>query len=194
MVAYGHRAGCLSASPADRARSRRRISRLASATATEVSNLDPAPAFGFGHGLTYTTFDWSDLQVGNELSATDGQFELECTVRNTGTLPGTEVVQLYLHDPVPSVVQPVQRLIGYVRLPELAPDEAVRVRVRVSADLASFTGREGLRLVEPGEMELRLSASSTEPRLTARFALTGPVREVDHRRRLHAHFAFTVEP
>ncbi|MFJ8931365.1 glycoside hydrolase family 3 N-terminal domain-containing protein [Streptomyces sp. NPDC102364] len=161
--------------------------------ATEVSNLDPAPAFGFGHGLTYTTFDWSDLEVGGELAATDGEFTLACTVRNTGALPGTEVVQLYLHDPVASVVQPVQRLIGYVRLPQLAPDEAVRVRVRVPADLASFTGREGRRLVEPGDLELRLSASSTEPRLTARVTLTGPVRELDHRRRLHAHFTCGVE-
>ncbi|NEB80649.1 glycosyl hydrolase, partial [Streptomyces sp. SID14478] len=160
--------------------------------ATEVSNLDPAPAFGFGHGLTYTTFAWSDLEISSELAATDGEFALACTVRNTGARPGTEVVQLYLHDPVASVVQPVQRLIGYVRLPELAPAEAVRVRVRVPADLASFTGREGRRLVEPGALELRLSASSTEPRLTARVALTGPARELDHRRRLHAHFTYAV--
>ncbi|MGW8375321.1 glycoside hydrolase family 3 N-terminal domain-containing protein [Streptomyces sp. ODS28] len=159
---------------------------------TEVSHLDPAPAFGFGHGLTYTTFEWSALEAGSELAATDGEFELACTVRNTGALPGTEVVQLYLHDPVASLVQPVQRLVGYLRLPELAPRAAVRVRVRVPADLASFTGRDGRRIVEPGELELRLSASSTEPRLTARVALTGPVREVDHRRRLHAHF--TTEP
>ncbi|MCQ4211281.1 glycoside hydrolase family 3 C-terminal domain-containing protein [Streptomyces longispororuber] len=160
--------------------------------ATEVSNLDPAPAFGFGHGLTYTTFDWSELRVDTELVATDGEFTLACTVRNSGTQPGTEVVQLYLHDPVASVVQPVQRLVGYVRLPELAPGEAVRVRATVPADLASFTGRTGRRIVEPGDLELRLSASSTTPLLTARVTLSGPVREVDHRRRLHAHF--TTEP
>ncbi|MFI6874638.1 beta-glucosidase [Streptomyces sp. NPDC050400] len=160
--------------------------------ATEVSNLDPAPAFGFGHGLTYTTFDWSELRVDTELVATDGEFTLACTVRNSGAQPGTEVVQLYLHDPVASVVQPVQRLVGYVRLPELAPGEAVRVRATVPADLASFTGRAGRRIVEPGDLELRLSASSTTPLLTARVTLSGPVREVDHRRRLHAHF--TTEP
>ncbi|MCX5206284.1 glycoside hydrolase family 3 C-terminal domain-containing protein [Streptomyces sp. NBC_00237] len=162
--------------------------------ATEVSNLDPTPAFGFGHGLTYTTFDWNALEVDSQLACTDGEFELSCTVRNTGALPGTEVVQLYLHDPVASVVQPVQRLVGYLRLPELAPGEAVRVRVRVPADLASFTGREGRRLVEPGELELRLSASSTDRRLTARVALTGPPREVGHRRSLHAHFAVEAVP
>lgn len=157
------------------------------AHASEVSNIDPTPAFGFGHGLTYTTFAWSDLVTYTGEAATDGEFSLALTVRNTGERHGTEVVQLYLHDPVASVVQPVQRLIGYTRVP-LAPGEARRVRVTVPADLASFTGRDGRRLVEPGELELRLAASSTDPLLTATVTLTGPVRHVDHTRRLHAVF------
>ncbi|MER5185085.1 glycoside hydrolase family 3 N-terminal domain-containing protein [Streptomyces sp. NPDC002896] len=158
---------------------------------SDVSNTDPTPAYGFGHGLTYTTFEWSDLLVEDAQAATDGAVELAFTVRNTGDREGTEVVQLYLHDPVASVVQPVQRLVGYARVP-LAPGEASRVRVTVPADLASFTGRGGRRIVEPGELELRLSASSTEPRLTATVTLTGPVRQVDHTRRLHA--TFSVSP
>ncbi|WP_369160355.1 glycoside hydrolase family 3 N-terminal domain-containing protein [Streptomyces sp. R02] len=160
------------------------------AQASEVSNIDPTPAFGFGHGLTYTTFAWSDLTLDTEQAPTDGEFTVSLTVRNTGERSGTEVVQLYLHDPVASVVQPVQRLVGYTRL-ELAPGEERRVRVTVPADLASFTGRDGRRIVEPGELELRLSASSTDARLTTRVTLTGPVREADHTRRFHAEF--TVE-
>ncbi|MFJ9998348.1 beta-xylosidase/alpha-l-arabinosidase [Streptomyces werraensis] len=158
------------------------------AQASEVSNLDPTPAFGFGHGLTYTTFAWSDLTVDAEEAATDGEFTASLTVRNAGERAGTEVVQLYLHDPVASVVQPVQRLVGYARL-ELAPGEERRVRVTVPADVASFTGRDGRRIVEPGELELRLAASSTDTRLTATVTLTGPVREVDHTRRFHAEFS-----
>ncbi len=158
--------------------------------ATEVSNIDPTPAFGFGHGLTYTTFDWSQLVTAREVADTGEEFEVACTVRNTGTRAGTEVVQLYLHDPVASVVQPVQRLIGYVRL-DLAPGEEAEVRATVPADLASFTGRDGHRIVEPGDLELRFSASSTDTRLTARVRLSGPVRTVDHRRRLHADFYVT---
>ncbi|KFG76974.1 beta-xylosidase/alpha-l-arabinosidase [Streptomyces mutabilis] len=158
------------------------------AHASEVSNIDPTPAFGFGHGLAYTAFEWSDLAVDGKEAPTDGEFSLELTVRNTGERHGTEVVQLYLHDPVASVVQPVQRLIGYTRVPLEAGEER-RVRVTVPADLASFTGRDGHRVVEPGDLELRFAASSTDARLTASVTLTGPERRVDHTRRLHAVFA-----
>ncbi|MGW0121531.1 beta-xylosidase/alpha-l-arabinosidase [Streptomyces sp. NPDC003327] len=154
---------------------------------SEVSNIDPTPAFGFGHGLAYTTFDWGDLAVEATEIPTDGAVRLALTVTNTGDRPGTEVVQLYVHDPVASVVQPVQRLVGYVRL-DLAPGERRRVRAVVPADLASFTGRTGARTVEPGTLELRLSASSTDPRLTAHVTLTGPPRTLDHRRHLHPTF------
>ncbi len=158
---------------------------------SEVSSVDPTPAFGFGHGLTYTAFEWSDLDVEHGMASTEGEFTLSCTVRNTGAREGTEVIQVYLHDPVASVVQPVRRLIGYVRL-DLDPGRAARVRMTVPADLASFTGRDGDRIVEPGEIELRLSASSTDTRLTARVTVTGPVRTVDHTRRLHMSTATEI--
>ncbi|MER7488338.1 glycoside hydrolase family 3 N-terminal domain-containing protein [Streptomyces sp. NPDC126497] len=157
------------------------------AQASEVSNIDPTPAFGFGHGLTYTTFAWSDLAVDVNEAPTDGEFALALTVRNTGERAGADVVQLYLHDPVASVVQPVQRLVGYTRV-ELEPGESRRVRVTVPADVASFTGRDGHRIVEPGDLELRLATSSTDARLTATVTLTGPERRVDHTRRFHAVF------
>ncbi|MEU6336157.1 glycoside hydrolase family 3 N-terminal domain-containing protein [Streptomyces cellulosae] len=157
------------------------------AQASEVSNVDPTPAFPFGHGLSYTRFDWTDLTVDADETPTDGEFTLTFTVRNTGDRSGTEVVQLYLHDPVASVVQPVQRLVGYTRV-TLEPGEARRLTVTVPADLASFTGRDGRRVVEPGALELRLAASSADPRLTTRVALTGAERRVDHTRRLHATF------
>ncbi|GAA5003905.1 hypothetical protein GCM10025734_41630 [Kitasatospora paranensis] len=157
------------------------------AQATDVSSTDPTAAFGFGHGLSYTAFDWSDLVVENEQADTAGEFRMELTVRNSGPRDGAEVVQVYLHDPVASVVQPVQRLIGHHRL-ALAAGESVRLAVTVPADLASFTGRDGRRIVEPGALDVRFAASSTDVRLTARVALTGPVRPLDHTRRLHTSF------
>ncbi|MEV7208124.1 glycoside hydrolase family 3 N-terminal domain-containing protein [Streptomyces sp. NPDC093554] len=155
------------------------------AHAGPVSNVDPTPAFAFGHGLSYTRFDWTDLRVDVQEAPTDGEFRLDFTVRNTGERSGTEVVQLYLHDPVASVVQPVQRLVGYARV-DLEPGEAVPLRATVPADLASFTGRDGRRVVEPGELELRLAASSADHRLVAGVTLTGTARYPDHTRRLRS--------
>ncbi|MFG3054759.1 glycoside hydrolase family 3 N-terminal domain-containing protein [Kitasatospora sp. NPDC048239] len=157
---------------------------------SEVSSTDPTPAFGFGHGIGYTTFAWTDLEVDRAAAATDGELGLAFTLRNTGARSGSETVQLYLHDPVASVVQPVLRLIGYRRI-TLDAGERTRIRVRVPADLASFTGRDGRRIVEPGELELRVAASSTDVRLTATVRLDGPVRVLDHTRRLHADFRCT---
>ncbi|WP_233583990.1 glycoside hydrolase family 3 N-terminal domain-containing protein [Micromonospora sp. CV4] len=159
--------------------------------ASDVSNLDPTPAYGFGHGLSYTTFDWSELAVEQATTETDGELRLAFTLRNSGTRWGSEVVQLYAHDPVASVVQPVQRLIGYLRVP-LDAGAGCRVEVSVPADLLSFTGRDGRRVVEPGAVELRLASSSTRPLLVAAVALTGPARQVDHTRRMHP--LFTVHP
>ncbi|POX55081.1 glycosyl hydrolase [Streptomyces sp. Ru71] len=161
------------------------------AQASDVSSVDPTAAFPFGHGLSYTSFHWDDLVVERPEADTGGEFSLSFTVRNTGGRHGTEVVQLYLHDPVASVVQPVQRLVGYTRLP-LAPREERRLRVTVPADLASFTGRDGRRVIEPGELQLRLAASSADVRLTATVTVTGAARIVDHTRRFHPRF--TTEP
>jgi len=157
------------------------------AAKTGVSNLDPTAAFAFGHGLGYSHFEWSALEHGPAEIATDGTALVRLRVRNTSDLPGTEVVQLYLHDPVASVVRPVQRLVGFVRL-DLSPGESVDVAAHVPADLASFTGRTGTRIVEPGVIELRFGASSSDIRVTHTVNLTGPARVVDHTRELHATF------
>ncbi|MFJ4894227.1 MULTISPECIES: glycoside hydrolase family 3 N-terminal domain-containing protein [unclassified Streptomyces] len=151
--------------------------------ANEVSNLDPTPLHAFGHGLSYTSFAWEDFQGGDTEITTDGSYDVSLTVRNTGDRDGTEVVQLYLHDPVASVTRPDVRLIGYRRL-DLAPGESRRVTFGFHADLSAFTDRSGERVVEPGVLELRLGASSAEARHTARLTLTGPRRVTGADRRL----------
>ncbi|MFF4837718.1 beta-glucosidase [Streptomyces sp. NPDC001315] len=151
---------------------------------SDVSSTSTSAAYGFGHGLGYTEFEWSALDVSVAETGTDGSFRIAFEVRNTGERSGCEVVQFYLHDPVASVVQPMQRLVGYRRLP-LETGEVCRVLLELPADLASFTGRTGRRIVEPGELELRISASSTDHRITVPLRLTGHAREVDHTRRLH---------
>ncbi|MGW3172277.1 beta-xylosidase/alpha-l-arabinosidase [Streptomyces sp. NPDC001153] len=151
--------------------------------AGEVSSLDPTPLYPFGHGRSYTTFTWEDVRAPGAEIPTDGSYDLSVTVRNTGDRAGAEVVQLYLHDPVASVTRPDVRLIGYQRV-ELPPGVSRRLTFRFHADLSSFTDRTGARVVEPGALELRLAASSTDVRHRVRLRLTGPVRAVGPGRRL----------
>ncbi|MFC6023504.1 glycoside hydrolase family 3 N-terminal domain-containing protein [Plantactinospora solaniradicis] len=160
---------------------------------TEVSSVDPTPLFPFGHGLSYTEFSWPEVHVNGAAPVpgrpveipTDGEVTVSVTVRNDGDRSGTEVVQLYLHDPVAQVTRPVVRLTGYTRVP-LAPGETRQVDFRVHTDLTSFTGRHGHRVVEAGDLELRFSASSADHRHTVALRLVGDERRLDHSRRLTA--------
>ncbi|MFH9860501.1 glycoside hydrolase family 3 N-terminal domain-containing protein [Streptomyces sp. NPDC017202] len=151
--------------------------------AGEVSNLDPTPLYPFGHGRSYTTFAWEDVDAPETSLGTDGSYDLSLTVRNTGDRAGADVVQLYLHDPVAGVTRPDVRLIGYQRL-ELPAGGSARVTFRFHTDLSAFTDRAGRRVVEPGDLELRLGASSADARHTVRLSLTGPVRETGPDRQL----------
>lgn len=154
------------------------------ARASDVSNVDPTAAYPFGHGLGYSTFDWESLTGEEDAIATDGAVSVRLRLRNTGRRAGTEVVQLYLHDPVASVVRPVQRLIGFARV-DLDPGAAADVWFTVPADLASFTSRSGDRIVEPGEIVLSVGRSSGDLVHAHTVRLEGPVRVVDHTRRRH---------
>jgi beta-xylosidase len=139
------------------------------------SSVDPTPLFAFGHGLSYTTFEYADLALSADEVATDGAVEVSCTVRNTGPVAGTEVVQLYLSDPVASVVRPVKWLAGFARA-ALNPGETARVTFLVHADRTSFTGRGLTRIVEPGTITVTVGGASDDLPLAGSFALTGQVR------------------
>ncbi len=165
--------------------------------ASEVSNIDPTPLWPFGHGLSYTTFDWGAFQAaGSPLGQPvdvpiDGEVEISLTVTNSGERRGSDVVQVYLHDPVASVTRPDIRLIGYARV-ELEPAQRAQVSFTISADLSSFTGRNGVRIVEPGDLELRIAASSVDVRGVVRLRLVGEQRVVDSSRRMAADASVVV--
>ncbi|WP_374199247.1 beta-glucosidase [Streptomyces sp. ISL-44] len=145
-----------------------------------VSNLDPTPLYPFGHGLSYTSFSWEPEPIapGSQEMTAHGAVETAVVIRNTGTRSGTEVVQLYLHDPVAQVTRPDMRLVGYARIP-LAPGQSARVVFRFDAELAGFCGTAGHRIVEPGGLELRLAASSGAVRHTWWVRVTGDERRLD---------------
>ena len=142
-----------------------------------VSNLDPQPAYAFGHGLSYTTFEVDDLHLSAESIPTDGTIEVSATVRNTGSRAGAEVVQLYLSDPVAQVTRPTHWLSGFAKV-DLEPSAAARVRFEVHADRTSFTGRDGIRIVEPGEIGVAVGTASDALPLSGNFCIEGAVREV----------------
>lgn len=158
----------------------------------EASTIDPTPLFPFGHGLSYTSFAWESPAADDEAMPTDEETTVRLTVTNTGPRAGTEVVQLYLHDPVARITRPVNRLIGYARV-DLAPGEAAEVRFACHADLASYTLAPGRRIVEPGALQLRLAASSGDIRHAVPLVLTGPERRVGHERRMRCE-AEVVRP
>ncbi|MGW5170329.1 glycoside hydrolase family 3 N-terminal domain-containing protein [Streptomyces nodosus] len=147
------------------------------AGATEVSAADPTPLYAFGHGLTWTTFGYEDLALDADVIPTDGTVRISATVRNEGQRAGTEVVQLYLSDPVASVVRPVRWLAGWARV-RLEPGCAARVEFTVHADRVSFTGQDLRRRVEPGLIHVEVGRSSVDLPLRGSFVLDGPDRVV----------------
>lgn len=150
---------------------------------TEVSALDPSPLFGFGHGLSYTSFELSDHQCSAPAMPTSGSVTISCTVTNTGARAGAEVVQLYLEDPVGEVVRPVRELIGYARV-ELEAGASGVVDFVVHADRTSFTGLDLARVVTPGLVKLHVSTSSTCDVHTHEVILHGPRRVVGFEREM----------
>ncbi|MEV0611916.1 glycoside hydrolase family 3 N-terminal domain-containing protein [Nonomuraea sp. NPDC050404] len=141
--------------------------------AGSVSNLDPAPVLSFGHGLSYTRFDYAGFAA-DELVAAGEPIRCSVTVRNTGERAGAEVVQVYASDRIASVTRPLAQLVGYARV-ELAPGRSARVAFDVPARLLSFTGRDGRRVVEPGEVGLSVRRSVADVIEERTVVLTGGV-------------------
>ena len=141
-----------------------------------ISSVSVAPAYPFGHGASYTTFVTESLELSSTEVPVDGTVSATVRVRNTGGRSGSTVAQLYVDDPVAQVVQPVARLLGYQRV-ELEAGASATVRFTLSTDCFSFTGLQGRRIVEPGELVLRAGFSSTDEGEEARLRLTGAVRE-----------------
>ncbi|MDG4822994.1 glycoside hydrolase family 3 N-terminal domain-containing protein [Asanoa sp. WMMD1127] len=152
------------------------------AESTDISSLDPVPLFPFGHGRSYTTFAVDDLRLSAPTAPTDGEFAVTVRVRNTGDRAGAEVVQLYLHDVVASVVRPVKQLTGFARV-ELAPGAAADVRFDVHTDRTAFTDRDLRRIVEAGDVDVLVGSSAGDLPCHGTVRLVGPTRVVGHDRR-----------
>lgn len=144
---------------------------------SDVTSADSTPVRPFGHGLSYTIFARTDLVVA-ESAPTGGSFTATVRVRNTGARAGTDLVQLYARDVFASVTRPVAQLLGYLRVP-LQAGEEVEVRFEVPAARLAFTGREGVRIVEPGRVELWVGPDCATRETEAALELVGDAAAVD---------------
>ncbi|TMR21289.1 glycosyl hydrolase [Nonomuraea turkmeniaca] len=156
--------------------------------AGSVSNIDPAPVLPFGHGLSYTHFAYDGLRA----DAAEDSIRCSVSVRNAGERRGAEVVQVYAADRIASVTRPVAQLVGYARV-ELDPGESARVGFDVPVRLLAFTGRDGRRIVEPGEVGVSIRRSVTDVVDERTVTLTGPVREITGAERRLTDVSMTKE-
>ncbi|MFL6129214.1 MAG: beta-glucosidase BglX [Mycobacteriales bacterium] len=129
------------------------------------------PLYGFGYGLSYTTFSVSNLRLDRTRVGPNGRVTASVDVTNTGTRAGDEVVQLYLHDPVASISQPVRRLRGFERV-TLTPGATRTVSFTLDRSDFGFYDNSGGFVVEPGRIDLYAGNSSTATLATS-FTVTG---------------------
>jgi beta-glucosidase len=130
--------------------------------------------WAFGHGLSYTTFDYSNLRVTGTIPT--GPLTVTAQVRNTGSLAGDEVVQLYVRDVEASVKRPKKQLMGFERI-SLRPGETRSVSFTVSPDrLAFWDEKRQAWIVEPGAFEVMVGSSSADVRLKAEIKAASPRR------------------
>lgn len=127
-----------------------------------------SPLFPFGHGLSYTTFEYSGLQVSPANVPVNGSVNVSVRVKNTGKTEGTEVVQLYLRDVISSVTTPVKALKGFQRI-NLKPGESGIVKFKIDNNELKLWNRQMKHVVEPGEFKLMVGSSSEDIRETGSF-------------------------
>lgn len=126
--------------------------------------------YPFGHGLSYTTFTYSDLHISPSHQGVQGDIHISCKIKNTGKTKGDEVVQLYLRDEISSVTTYTKVLRGFERISlEAGEEQTVHFRLRPQ-DLGLWDKNMNFR-VEPGSFKVMLGASSTDIRLHGQFEI-----------------------
>ncbi|MFX0102540.1 MAG: beta-glucosidase, partial [Candidatus Hodarchaeota archaeon] len=129
---------------------------------------DIEPSFCFGHGLSYTTFEYTNLQLSKEEVSGDEKLTITCSIKNTGDRNGAEIVQLYIKDVESSVPRPDKELKGFKKV-SLKAKESSNVEFSITKDDLSFFDEESNTWkAESGEYEILVGASSRDIRLSGR--------------------------
>jgi beta-glucosidase len=130
------------------------------------------PLYPFGHGLSYTTFEYADLEIKQPQAASGEQVDISFKVKNTGATTGDEVVQLYIHDKFASTPRPHKELKGYQRL-TLNPGEQATITFHLPVDQLAFYNNDLELVVESGLIEVMVGSSSADIRLQGEFKISG---------------------
>ena len=138
---------------------------------------DISPLYPFGHGLSYTEFSYSDLQIDTPQVRAGGEASIRLRIKNSGKRAGTEVVQLYAQDPAASVTRPVQQLAGFARV-HLAPGQSAQLQFTLPVNQLAFLDSRMRWVVEPGEIRVMLGSSSADVRLRGAFNIEGAVTDI----------------
>ena len=133
-------------------------------------DLPHTPRYFFGHGLSYTSFAYSDLRLSAQKVEPDGSLQIACIVENTGKRPGDEVVQLYLRDKNAEMTRPVKELAGFCRV-TLQPSEKKCISFEVSPSFLAFLDRDMRWKIEKGAVEVQMGSSSEDIRLRDEFTI-----------------------
>jgi beta-glucosidase len=128
------------------------------------------PKYAFGYGLSYTTFQYSNLQLSKKKMNSNEQLEVSVTISNTGKYDGEEIVQLYLRDKVGSIARPVKDLKDFMKI-QLNAGETKTIKFLIDREKLSFYNHNLQWVAELGEFELMIGASSADIRLTDSFEL-----------------------
>ena len=134
---------------------------------TDIKN---SPLYSFGHGLSYTTFRYSDFYISNHKMKKNQQIIVTLKVTNSGKVAGEEVVQLYLRDKVASVVRPIMELKDFQKI-SLNPEETKTVTFIIDNQKLSFYNQKLDYISEPGNFELMIGSSSNDIRCKDTFEL-----------------------
>ena len=130
----------------------------------DYTNLNGAPLFPFGYGLSYSTFEYSNLRLEQKQIGKSESTKIHCTIKNSSNVDGDEVVQLYVRDLLSSIAQPIKQLKGFQRI-SLKAGESKEISFDINKDALQMLNQNMKWVVEPGEFRIMIGASSRDIRL-----------------------------
>ena len=137
---------------------------------SSYNDLSIYPKYEFGYGLSYSSFEYSNLKLSKKKMSSIDQIDVSVTIKNTGKYDGEEIVQLYLHDLVGSIARPVKELKDFKKI-KLQAGQSITINFVIDTEKLSFYNQQLKWVAEPGEFDLMIGASSRDIRLKDTFEL-----------------------